>query len=78
MTPADPNVDPNALMPTSSIAAARGVDPEKFAPFQAQQPIKECNYTMENHYCPVHGLAECSDGIYEEQLARIKSLSLLK
>jgi hypothetical protein len=78
MTPADPNVDPNALMPTSSIAAARGVDPEKFAAFQAQQPIKECNYTMENHYCPVHGLAECSDGIYEEQLARIKSLSLLK
>jgi hypothetical protein len=65
-------------MPTSSIAAARGVDPEKFAAFQAQQPIKECNYTMENHYCPVHGLAECSDGIYEAQLARIKSLSLLK
>ena len=78
MTPADPNADPNALMPTSSIAAARGVDPKKFADFQAQQPIKECNYTMENHYCPVHGLAECSDGIYEAQLARIKSLSLLK
>jgi hypothetical protein len=39
---------------------------------------KECNYTMENHYCPVHGLTECSDGIYEAQLARIKSLSLLK
>ena len=45
---------------------------------QTQQPIKECNYTMENHYCPVHGLAECSDGIYDTQLARIKSLSLLK
>jgi hypothetical protein len=79
-TPADPNVDPNALMPTSAIAAARGVDPKKFAAFQAQQPgaLKECNYTMENHYCPVHGLTECSDGIYETQLARIKSLSLLK
>jgi len=78
-TPADPNADPNTLMPTSAIAAARGVDPNKFADFQAQQqPVKECNYTMENHYCPVHGLAECSDGIYETQLARIKLLSLLK
>ena len=72
-------LDPNALMPTSAIAAAKGVDPNKFAAFQAQQqPVKECNYTMENHYCPVHGLAECSDGIYESQLARIKLLSLLK
>jgi len=78
-TPADPNADPNTLMPTSAIAAARGVDPNKFADFQVQQqPVKECNYTMENHYCPVHGLAECSDGIYETQLARIKLLSLLK
>ena len=69
----------NALMPTSAIAAAKGVDPNKFAAFQAQQqPVKECNYTMENHYCPVHGLAECSDGIYESQVARIKLLSLLK
>ena len=78
-TPAAPGTDPNALMPTSAIAAAKGVDPNKFAAFQAQQqPVKECNYTMENHYCPVHGLAECSDGIYESQLARIKLLSLLK
>ena len=78
-TPADPNADPNALMPTGAIAAARGVDPTKFAAFQAQQPgsIKECNYTMENHYCPVHGLAECSDVVYESQLARLKSLSSL-
>jgi len=74
-TPAEPGADPNALLPTSSIAAARGVDPKKFAAFRAQQqPVKECNYTMENHYCPVHGLAECSDGIYETQLARLKSL----
>ena len=78
-TPAATGTDPNALMPTSAIAAAKGVDPNKFAAFQAQQqPVKECNYTMENHYCPVHGLAECSDGIYESQLARIKLLSLLK
>ena len=78
-TPAATGTDPNALMPTSAIAAAKGVDPNKFAAFQAQQqPVKECNYTMENHYCPVHGLAECSDGIYESQLARLKLLSLLK
>jgi hypothetical protein len=79
-TPSAPGADPNALMPTSLIAAARGVDTNKFAAFQKQNPtaVKECNYTMENHYCPVHGLTECSDGIYEEQLARIKTLSLLK
>ena len=77
-TPADPTADPNALMPTSAIAAARGVDPKKFAAFQAQQPVEECNSTMQNHYCPVHGLTECPDGIYETQLARIKLLSLLK
>ena len=23
------------------------------------EPLDECNYTMENHYCPVHGLKEC-------------------
>jgi len=79
-TPADPNADPNALLPTSAIAAARGVDPTKFAAFQAQQPgvVKECNYTAENEYCPKHGLDECSGtGMYESDLARIKSLALL-
>jgi hypothetical protein len=80
-TPADPNADPNALLPTTAIAAARGVDPTKFAAFQAQQPgvVKECNYTAENEYCPKHGLDECSGtGMYESDLARIKSLAHLR
>ena len=25
----------------------------------SNEPINECNYTMENEYCPVHGLKEC-------------------
>ena len=42
-TPADPSIDPNQLLPTDSIAAARGVDPKKFAKFQKQNPsaVKE-------------------------------------
>ncbi len=77
------------MMPTSDIAAARGVDPKKFAQFQKQNPtafqaqqpgvVKECNYTAKNEYCPKHGLDECSGtGMYESDLARIKSLALLK
>jgi hypothetical protein len=54
--------------------------------------VNECNYTMENEYCPEHGLAECyGQGVYEgdniatfeeatfeSELARIKSLSSFK
>jgi hypothetical protein len=42
-TPTDPNADPNAIMPTTAVAAARGVDPKKFARFQKQNPaaVKE-------------------------------------
>jgi hypothetical protein len=38
-----PGMDPNELLPTSDIAAARGVDPKKFAAFQKQNPaaVKE-------------------------------------
>ena len=38
-----PGMDPNELLPTSDIAAARGVDPKKFAKFQKQNPtaVKE-------------------------------------
>lgn len=38
-----PGMDPNELVPTSDIAAARGVDPKKFAAFQKQNPtaVKE-------------------------------------
>jgi hypothetical protein len=39
----------------------------------------ECNQTMEGEYCPEHGLAECGNyGMYESELARIKSLALIK
>jgi hypothetical protein len=63
-TPADPKADPNALLPTTAIAAARGVNPTKFAAFQAQQPgiVKE----------------DPDTGMYESDLARIKSLALIK
>ena len=38
-------------------------------------PMNECNYTMENEYCPVHGLAECyGTGVFESELARMKAL----
>jgi hypothetical protein len=43
------------------------------------EPMDECNYTMENRYCPVHGLEECyGQGVYESELARIKSLAQMK
>lgn len=33
-----PGMDPNELLPTADIAAARGADPKKFAAFQKQNP----------------------------------------
>jgi hypothetical protein len=43
------------------------------------EPMDECNYTMENEYCPKHGLAECgSVGMFESELARIKSLAQMR
>jgi len=73
---------PDQAAPVAPVApVAEGDDPSTFEEEVDEHivsPSKECNYTMENHYCPVHGLTECSDGIYETQLARIKSLSLLK
>ena len=39
----------------------------------------ECNHTEAGEYCPEHGLAECGNyGMYESELARIKSLALFK
>jgi len=29
------------------------------AGLEESAPLEECNYTMENEYCPVHGLKEC-------------------
>jgi hypothetical protein len=38
-----------------------------------------CNQTMEGEYCPEHGMSECGNyGMYESELARIKSLALLR
>ena len=38
-------------------------------------PVNECNYTMENEYCPVHGLEECyGNSMFESELSRIKAL----
>jgi hypothetical protein len=45
----------------------------------SDEPMNECNYTMENEYCPVHGLEECgSMGMFESELARIKSLAQMR
>jgi hypothetical protein len=45
----------------------------------SDEPMDECNYTMENEYCPVHGLDECyGTSMFESELARIKSLSSFK
>ena len=39
----------------------------------------QCNHTMKDEYCPEHGLEECGNyGMYESDLARLKSLALLK
>ena len=39
----------------------------------------QCNQTQEGEYCPEHGLAECGNyGMYESELARIKSLAQLR
>ena len=38
-----------------------------------------CNMTAEGEYCPEHGLEECGNyGMYESELARLKSLALFK
>jgi hypothetical protein len=43
------------------------------------EPMDECNYTMENRYCPKHGLEDCGTmGMFESDLARIKSLAQIK
>jgi len=39
----------------------------------------QCNHTMEGEYCPEHGLEECGNyGMYESELARLKSLALVR
>jgi hypothetical protein len=56
---------------TASGATTRGLG----NPAPATTPVNECNYTMENEYCPVHGLEEChGSSMFESELARIKQL----
>lgn len=56
--------------------AEKGVaEGDNLATFEEAQ----CNQTMEGEYCPEHGLAECGNyGMYESELARLKSLALFK
>jgi hypothetical protein len=60
------------MMPTSDIAAARGVDPKKFAQFQKQNP------TAFQAQQPGVVKEDPDTGMYESDLARIKSLAFLK
>jgi hypothetical protein len=62
-----------------AVQAQRGqqgvAEADNLATFEQAQ----CNQTMEGEYCPEHGLAECGNyGMYESELARIKSLALFK
>ena len=52
---------------------------EVMSGFDAPVAEGSCNMTAEGAYCPEHGLAECGNyGMYESELARIKSLALFK
>jgi hypothetical protein len=43
------------------------------------EPMDECNHSMENRYCPKHGLEDCETmSMFESDLARIKSLAQMK
>lgn len=56
-----------------------GKDPVEEADNMSTFEQAECNHTMEGEYCPEHGLEECGNyGMYESELARLKSLALLK
>jgi hypothetical protein len=60
---------------TDAAFAKAGLSQSAPATLPPDQPVNECNYTMENEYCPVHGLAECyGTGVFESELARMKAL----
>jgi hypothetical protein len=74
-TPAGPVVgaSTNPAVQQAVKDASGGQFVAKSAP--ATTPVNECNYTMENEYCPVHGLEECyGSSMFESELARIKAL----
>jgi hypothetical protein len=58
-TGADGNLE---LDPTGhTIEKQRSLTTTPPAPPSAPSPVGECNYTMENRYCPKHGLKNCLD-----------------
>jgi hypothetical protein len=61
--------------PTNLPAGINRLTGKPNAPAAPAAPVNECNYTMENRYCPVHGLEDCGTmGMFESELARIKAL----
>jgi hypothetical protein len=66
---------PDADDPSERYEITQMFEGDNLATFEQAQ----CNQTMEGEYCPEHGLAECGNyGMYESELARIKSLALFK
>jgi len=51
--------DNNLTSPSVSYTADGIPRIEISAGLEESAPLEECNYTMENNYCPVHGLKEC-------------------
>jgi hypothetical protein len=79
----EPQWDYTSIQPTNPAATDMSTHTQdqrdRLLRIAGDEPMDECNYTMENKYCPVHGLEECyGQGVYESELARIKLLSLLK
>jgi len=71
--PAAPYTGPTAGGAPTNLPA--GVNRLTGKPNAPATPVNECNYTMENEYCPVHGLEECyGTSMFESELARIKQL----
>ena len=66
---------PDADDPSERYEITQMFEGDNLATFEEAQ----CNHTMEGEYCPEHGLEECGNyGMYESELARLKSLALLK
>jgi len=66
---------PDADDPSERYEITQMFEGDNLATFEEAQ----CNQTMEGEYCPEHGLAECGNySMYESELARLKSLALLK
>lgn len=61
-TGADGNLEPDPTGHTlEKQMALRSTTGPTTAPPPTTAPVNECNYTMENRYCPKHGLKNCLD-----------------